>query len=97
MLVGRHARLDAVLSLDDRLSDVAGGSFDAAIRIGGLAESATMLKLADNRRVLTAAPAYLDGMVGRRCPPTFRPTASCDMATVSRPGCWRAPTELRRS
>ncbi|MFD1330954.1 LysR family transcriptional regulator [Methylopila musalis] len=60
-LVERHPRLDAVLSLDDRLVDVGGGTFDVAIRIGGLGDtSATMLKLADNRRVLAASPAYLD-------------------------------------
>ncbi len=60
-LVDRYARLEAVLSLDDRLFDVAGGSFDVAIRIGGLADTgAIMRKLADNRRVLAAAPTYLD-------------------------------------
>lgn len=60
-LAHRHPRLAVSLSLDDRLVDVAGGAFDAAIRIGGLGDtSATMLKLADNRRVLAAAPAYLD-------------------------------------
>lgn len=60
-LVARHPRLDAVLSLDDRLADVSGGTFDVAIRIGGLGDTnATMLKLADNRRVLAASPAYLD-------------------------------------
>lgn len=59
-LVERHVRLDAVLSFDDRLVDVAGGAFDVAIRIGGLGDtSATMLKLADNRRLLTASPDYL--------------------------------------
>jgi DNA-binding transcriptional LysR family regulator len=60
-LVERCPRLDAVLSLDDRLADVSGGTFDVAVRIGGLGDTtATMLKLADNRRVLAASPAYLD-------------------------------------
>ena len=60
-LAERHPKLDAVLSLDDRLVDVVGGTFDVAIRIGGLGDTtATMLKLADNRRVLAASPAYLD-------------------------------------
>ena len=60
-LVERHPRLDAVLSLDDRLTDVSGGTFDVAVRIGVMAgTNATMLKLADNRRVLAAAPDYLD-------------------------------------
>ena len=91
-LVDRHPRLDAVLSLDDRLSDVAGGRFDVAIRIGGLADtSATMLKLADNRRVLAAAPAYLD----RR----GRPPTPADLSAHSflRYGDGTAPWRLESS
>lgn len=61
LLVERHGRLGAELTLDDGLADVAGGVFDVAIRIGGLADAtATMTKLADNRRVLAASPTYLD-------------------------------------
>lgn len=68
-LIDRHARLEGVLSLDDDLVDVVGGTFDVAIRIGGLADTgATMLKLADNRRVLAAAPAYLDRLGRPRTP-----------------------------
>lgn len=68
-LVDRHPRLDAVLSLDDRLVDVTGGTFDVAIRIGGLTDSsATMLRLADNRRVLAASTAYLDARGRPRAP-----------------------------
>lgn len=60
-LTERHPQLFVALSLDDRLVDVVGGTIDVAIRIGGLADaSATMLKLADNHRVLAASPAYLD-------------------------------------
>lgn len=42
--------------------DVPGGAVDVAVRIGGLAvdSSAAMRKLADNQRILVAAPAYLD-------------------------------------
>lgn len=61
-LIGRYPQLSATLSLDDRLIDVAGGTIDVAIRIGGhaAAGSAAMRKLADNRRILVASPAYLD-------------------------------------
>jgi DNA-binding transcriptional LysR family regulator len=61
-LAQRHPQLGVSLSLDDRLVDVAGGATDVAIRIGGLSVSggATMRKLADNRRILVAAPDYLD-------------------------------------
>ncbi|MBE7213123.1 MAG: LysR family transcriptional regulator [Gluconacetobacter diazotrophicus] len=64
VLADRHPRFEATLSLDDRLADVAGGALDVAIRIappGALGTaSATVLKLADNHRVLVAAPRYLD-------------------------------------
>ena len=69
-LTERHPQLAVLLSLDDRLVDVVGGSVDVAVRIGGLADaSATMLKLADNHRVLAASPAYLDRH-GRPAMPT---------------------------
>ncbi|PZO78867.1 MAG: LysR family transcriptional regulator [Sphingomonas hengshuiensis] len=66
-LVSRYPQLASTLSLDDRLVDVAGGTIDVAVRIGGhaAAGSAAMRKLADNRRILVAAPAYL----GRRGAP----------------------------
>jgi DNA-binding transcriptional LysR family regulator len=61
-LAQRHPQLGVSLFLDDSLVDVGGGAIDVAIRIGGLAASggATMRKLADNRRILVAAPDYLD-------------------------------------
>ncbi|SEN47441.1 DNA-binding transcriptional regulator, LysR family [Sphingomonas gellani] len=60
-LTQRYPQLAVSLSLDDRLADVTGGAIDVAIRIGGLAAAggAAMRKLADNRRILLAAPAYL--------------------------------------
>lgn len=60
-LAQRYPRLGVSLSLDDRLVDVAGGAVDVAIRIGGTGtDSAAMRKLADNVRVMVAAPGYLD-------------------------------------
>lgn len=60
-LVAAHAGLDATLNLSDGIVDLVADGFDVAIRIGELADSsATMRKLADNRRILLAAPAYLD-------------------------------------
>lgn len=61
-LARRHPRLAIALSLDDRLVDVAGGSVDVAIRIGGnlVDSSASMRPLGDNVRIVVAAPAYLD-------------------------------------
>jgi DNA-binding transcriptional LysR family regulator len=49
------------LELDDRLVDLVGGGLNVAIRIGSPADSsAIMRKLAENRRILVAAPAYLN-------------------------------------
>jgi DNA-binding transcriptional LysR family regulator len=57
----RYPRLGVALRLDDQLLDIVGGGLDIAIRIGLLADSsAKMRKLADNRRILVAAPEYLD-------------------------------------
>lgn len=56
-----HPRLAVVLELDDRVVDLVGEGLDVAIRIGAPADStAKMRKLADNRRILVAAPDYLD-------------------------------------
>jgi len=62
-LVTRHPRIAVSLRLDDRMVDLVSEGVDVAIRIGLPAESSTMMrKLADNRRVLVASPAYLDRM-----------------------------------
>jgi DNA-binding transcriptional LysR family regulator len=61
LLTTRYPRLAVSLELEDRLADIVGEGLDVAIRIGALADTSTMMrKLADNRRVLKAAPAYLD-------------------------------------
>jgi DNA-binding transcriptional LysR family regulator len=60
-LTERYPRLAVALELDDRLADLVGEGLDVAIRIGAPADSSAMMrKLADNRRILVAAPAYLD-------------------------------------
>lgn len=61
-LAQRHPQLTVALSLDDRLVDVAGGTVDVAIRIGGglVDTSAAMRKLVDNVRIAVATPTYLD-------------------------------------
>jgi DNA-binding transcriptional LysR family regulator len=60
-LTVRYPLLGATLELDDRLADLVGEGFHVAIRIGAPPDSSAMMrKLADNRRILVAAPAYLD-------------------------------------
>jgi DNA-binding transcriptional LysR family regulator len=87
-LTQRYPRLAVALELDDRLVDLVGEGLDVAIRIGAPADSsAVMGKLADNRRILVAAPAYLD-RVGRPATPERRATRSSATARAwSRGAC----------
>jgi LysR family transcriptional regulator, transcriptional activator for dmlA len=60
-LIDRHPRLDIELRLEDRLIDMIAEQIDIAVRIGPPRDSSAVLhKLADDRRILTAAPAYLE-------------------------------------
>jgi len=68
-LIARYPRLAVALELDDTVVDLVSEGLDVAIRIGALADSSAMMrKLADNRRILVASPAYLD-RVGRPATP----------------------------
>lgn len=71
-LTTAYPRLDVELRLDDRLVDMIEGRIDLAIRIGEPRDSAAVMrKLADNHRILVAAPHYL----ARR----GRPTTPADL------------------
>ncbi|GHD65436.1 LysR family transcriptional regulator [Jeongeupia chitinilytica] len=55
-----HPELRVTLDLSDRLVDLAGERIDCAIRISELADSSLVaVRLAENRRVVVAAPSYL--------------------------------------
>ncbi|GAA0756222.1 LysR family transcriptional regulator [Ideonella azotifigens] len=55
-----HPQLRVQLSLSDSVVDLLDGGFDCAVRIGGDPASRLVARhLADNRRVVCAAPAYL--------------------------------------
>ena len=59
-LVERHPGLQVRLEVFDRLVDVAGEGFDLDVRVGDeIAPHLIARRLADNHRVLCAAPAYL--------------------------------------
>ena len=58
--LAEHREVTVNLNLNDRLVDVVGEGVDVAIRIASLSDSSMVgVKLADNQRVLVAAPAYL--------------------------------------
>jgi len=55
-----HPRLELHLDLNDRFVDVAGGGYDAVIRIGQVADNRLIAKaLTTSRRTLVASPTYL--------------------------------------
>lgn len=59
--LARHPAVELILELDDGFVDVAAGGYDAVVRIGQIADSRLIAhRLAPSRRVLVAAPAYLE-------------------------------------
>jgi len=55
-----HPEVTVSLNLSDRVVDVAGEGYDCAVRVGDLPDSSLVsVRLADNRRLCVAAPAYL--------------------------------------
>jgi DNA-binding transcriptional LysR family regulator len=58
--VGQHPDVSLSLNLSDRLVDLVNEGFDCAVRVGDLPDSSLIsVKLADNRRLCVASPAYL--------------------------------------
>ena len=56
----QHADVSVTLNLSDRVVDLAGEGFDCAVRVGDLPDSSLVsVRLADNRRLCVATPAYL--------------------------------------
>lgn len=59
--LSRHPGIALTLDLDDRRVDAAADGYDAVIRHGAVADSRLVaLPLAPSRRILVAAPGYLD-------------------------------------
>ena len=55
-----HSDVTLSLNLSDRVIDIAGEGFDCAVRVGDMPDSSLVsLRLADNRRLCVATPAYL--------------------------------------
>ena len=56
----QHADVTLSLNLSDRVIDLAGEGFDCAVRAGDMPDSSLVsVRLADNRRLCVATPAYL--------------------------------------
>lgn len=55
-----HPEVSVSLNLSDRVVDLAAEGYDCAVRVGDLPESSLVsVRLADNRRMCVATPAYL--------------------------------------
>jgi DNA-binding transcriptional LysR family regulator len=55
-----HPEVSVSLNLSDRVVDLVNEGFDCAVRVGDLPDSSLVsVRLADNRRLCVAAPAYL--------------------------------------
>jgi DNA-binding transcriptional LysR family regulator len=58
--LARHQELSLSLNLSDRVVDIVNEGFDCAVRVGDLQDSSLVsMRLADNRRLCVATPAYL--------------------------------------
>ena len=58
--VAEHPDVSVSLNLSDRVVDIVNEGYDCAVRVGDLPDSSLVsLRLADNRRLCVAAPAYL--------------------------------------
>ncbi|MDA8522882.1 LysR family transcriptional regulator [Acidovorax sp. NCPPB 4044] len=56
-----HPDVSISLNLSDRVVDLAGEGFDCAVRVGDLPDSSLVsVRIADNRRLCVATPAYLE-------------------------------------
>ena len=58
--IAQHPEVSLSLNLGDRVVDIVNEGFDCAVRVGDLPDSSLIsVRLADNRRMCVAAPAYL--------------------------------------
>jgi DNA-binding transcriptional LysR family regulator len=88
-----HPELTVQLSLSDTLVDLLEGGFDCAVRIGGLDDSRLVARhLADNRRLVCAAPDYLQRRGVPRAPADL---AAHDCIVMSRSAALQADWSMR--
>jgi DNA-binding transcriptional LysR family regulator len=76
-----HPEVTISLNLSDRVVDIAGEAYDCAVRVGDMPDSSLVsVRLADNRRLCVATPAYL---VRHGTPQTPADLARFDCLTLS--------------
>lgn len=86
--VARYPEVEIDLNLSDRFVDLVEEGFDLAIRIGNLADSSlTARKLGETRRVVAAAPSYLDRH-GRPGTPEDLRHHNCLIYSLTNGGGW---------
>ncbi len=76
-----HPEVTISLNLSDRVVDIAGEAYDCAVRVGDMPDSSLVsVRMADNRRLCVATPAYL-----KRCgtPQTPADLSRFDCLTLS--------------
>jgi DNA-binding transcriptional LysR family regulator len=60
LFIAQHPDVSLSLNLSDRVVDIVNEGFDCAVRVGDMPDSNLVsVRLADNRRLCVAAPAYL--------------------------------------
>ena len=80
--LAEHPDVSLSLNLSDRVVDIVNEGFDCAVRVGDLPDSSLVsVRLADNRRLCVAAPAYLQR--------AGVPAAPADAATATDPSSVR--------
>jgi DNA-binding transcriptional LysR family regulator len=88
-LAARHPRLELDVSYTDRLVDIIGERFDAAVRIGTMEDSSLVARrLAPVRAVVVASPAYL-ARNGTPATPADLAAHACLLYTGSRQPDWQ--------
>lgn len=93
-----HPDVTVSLNLSDRIVDIAGEGYDCAVRVGDMPDSSLVsVRLADNRRLCVATPAYLARHGTPQTPAELAASiASRCPATPRRRGAGRIPWGERR-
>ncbi len=92
-----HPDVTISLNLSDRVVDMAGEGYDCAVRVGDLPDSSLVsVRIADNRRLCVATPAYLQRHGTPRHPSDLLQFDSLPLSSEASPlrgWAFRMPTE----